>query len=376
MKVIQVYQTNPFINGQGGGVRYVKNLVSGLKISVDNILFLGIGDSKKTVGNINLQPITNKITGYIYFLCVLMCKLPFLNLSQYDVVHVHRLYFAIPFIILKPRLKIVCSLHGRTFTVFESNYGKLKLLKPLFVLIERFSIKHIDVLAPVSNDVITSFEVKYPGFTEENRNKMIIASPIVNKLDYQILNELKCKQDLGLDESKTYLSCLGRLSNVKDIKFLLNLVNNKKNYFTDNNIILIIFGDGESKNSLLKLVNKLNLASLVIFYGEISSENIDKALGCSKLLLISSKHESGPIVMKEALLCGIPVISNDVGEVRDYIVNEKNGLIVEKSFNNYIAAIKKLLSMNLSKKEVINNSQFQLNQCSVEFIVKKYIEIY
>ena len=31
MNIIQVYQTNPFEEGQGGGVRYVKNLLSGFK---------------------------------------------------------------------------------------------------------------------------------------------------------------------------------------------------------------------------------------------------------------------------------------------------------------------------------------------------------
>ena len=50
MKIIQVYQTNPFEEGQGGGVRYVKNLLTGLKSSCDSILFIGIGPKKKNKG--------------------------------------------------------------------------------------------------------------------------------------------------------------------------------------------------------------------------------------------------------------------------------------------------------------------------------------
>ena len=47
MNIIQVYQTNPFEEGQGGGVRYVKNLLSGLKASCDSILFIGDIESFK-----------------------------------------------------------------------------------------------------------------------------------------------------------------------------------------------------------------------------------------------------------------------------------------------------------------------------------------
>ena len=146
VKIIQVYQTNPFENGQGGGVRYVKNLLSGIKDNCSEILFIGVGAKHKKKDNIKLVPITKDVTGYIKFLFLLILKLPFIDLSKYDIVHVHRLYFAIPFILLKPKLKIVCSLHGRTFSVFESDNGnwKLKLVKPFFIMIEKFSKKHID----------------------------------------------------------------------------------------------------------------------------------------------------------------------------------------------------------------------------------------
>jgi hypothetical protein len=100
MNIIQVYQTNPFEEGQGGGVRYLKNLIFGINEKCEGILFFGIGEHHQKQNNIKLIPVTRKLTGYITFLVLLMIKLPFLNLTKYDVVHVHRLYFAIPFIIL------------------------------------------------------------------------------------------------------------------------------------------------------------------------------------------------------------------------------------------------------------------------------------
>jgi len=376
MKIIQVYQTDPFVEGQGGGVRYVKNLLTGIKKDCSEILFLGIGNDEKNRDNIHLKPITKGMTGYIRFLFMLMLKLPFMNLSKYDVVHVHRLYFAIPFILLKPKLKIICSRHGRTFSVFESNNGslKLKIIKPIFLMIEKFAIKHIDYLVPVSQDVIDSFELKYKGFSiKEN---MTIASPMVDAIDYSVLASKESKEYFKLDEKNIYLGFLGRLSDVKDIEFLIGLFNEQKDYFMKNNIILTIFGEGESRFKLEEIVKKLNLNNLVIFHGEVLPSDIDKVMATLKILLISSRHESGPIVMKEAMLCGIPVISNDIGEVKDYIINGKNGYIVNKDYNSYFNAIKNLLDNKLLKEEVIKNSTEQLKKCSVEYVSNKYIEIY
>jgi L-malate glycosyltransferase len=376
MKIIQVYQTNPFEEGQGGGVRYVKNLLNGIKYDCSDILFIGVGAKYTKRDNINLLPITKDVTGYIKFLLLLMLKLPFMDLSKYDIVHVHRLYFAIPFILLKPKLKIVCSLHGRTFSVFESNYStlKLKLIKPLFMLIEKFSIKHIDYLAPVSQDVINTFELKYKGFS--NKKNIEIASPMIDLVDYSVLDSNESKKFFNLDSSVLYLGFLGRLSDVKDVEFLIELFHKNKCYFIKNNIKLAIYGDGELRSKLEKKAVEKGLNNLVLFIGEVSPTDVDRVMSTLSILLISSKHESGPIVMKEAMLCGIPVIANDIGEVGGYVVNCKNGYIVNKDYDAYLDAIKSLINNPISKEDVVKNSAEQLKKCSIKYVTDKYKKLY
>ena len=116
--------------------------------------------------------------------------------------------------------------------------------------------------------------------------------------------------------------------------------------------------------------------NIIVFVGEVAPFDIDKVMGAIKILLISSKHESGPIVMKEAMMCGIPTISNEVGEVKDYIINGRNGYIVNKDYDSYFKAINSLLDSPLSKEEVINNSEEQLKKCSIEYVSNKYLKIY
>ena len=371
MKIIQVYQMNPFKESQGGGVRYVKNLLNGIKNDCLEILFFGIGESKNIERNIILEPITKEMTGYIKFLFILIIKLPFMNLSEYDIVHVHRLYFAIPFILLKPRLKIICSLHGRTFSVFESNNGslKLKIVKPLFMMIEKFAIKHIDYLVPVSQDVINNFKNKYVDFED---NKLQIIGSMLDISNFNIINSNFLQLKYG-NENK-YILFIGRLSDVKNIQFLISLW--KEKFQDKKNIKLIIAGDGECKDKLHNMVDNTCSVNKPIFLGEIKPENIPYLISSSSITILSSKHEASPTVVKESLSSGIAVITNQIGDVQDYIINGKNGYIVPKNYDSYFDAIKKLLENPLSKEEVLKNSAEQLKKCSVEYISSKYIEIY
>ena len=371
MKIIQVYQTNPFIEGQGGGVRYVKNLLSGIKKDCSEILFLGIGEDEINEDNILLKPITKEMTGYIKFLFTMMLKLPFINLSKYDVVHVHRLYFAIPFILLKPKLKIVCSLHGRTFSVFESNNGslKLKIIKPLFLMIEKFSIRNIDYLVPVSQDVVNNFKSKYLDF--ENNNMQIIGS-MLNLNKFEILDSNVLQSKFG--NKNKYVLFIGRLADVKDIEFLINLWSEKFEQLV--NIKLVITGDGESKDKLHILANNICKINKPIFIGEVEPSNIPMLISSSNMTILSSKHEASPTVIKESLSCGIPVVTNNIGDVEDYISINKNGFIVNKNYNSYFYAIKSLLDNKLQKKNIMEYSSANLKKCSIEYISSEYLKIY
>jgi glycosyltransferase involved in cell wall biosynthesis len=202
LKIIQVYQTNPFENSQGGGVRYVRNLLFGIKNYCSEILFLGIGKREQQKNNIKLIPITSQMTNYIKFLSKLFFKLPFINTKNYQIVHVHRAYFAIPFILLKPNLKIVCTLHGRTFSVFESNFGtkKLKIVKPLFMMIEKFALKHIDFIVPVSEDVFNHFYEKYPKLIEKKKENIKILGSMMDFSNFKILKSDFLQKRFGKDK--------------------------------------------------------------------------------------------------------------------------------------------------------------------------------
>lgn len=371
MKIIQVYQTNPFEDGQGGGVRYVKNLLSGLYKNCEEILFFGIGDNAKKINNIKLFPVTSKLTGYINFLLILMIKLPFLNLKKYDIVHVHRLYFAIPFIIFKPRLKIVCSLHGRTFSVFESKYGRTtkNIVIGFFKMIEKYCIRNIDALVPVSQDVINSFNEKYSNF--ENYNISLLGS-MFDFSKFKIMKSNYLQDSIG--HGFKFILFIGRLSDVKNIDFLIELWSEK--FQSRNDLKLIIAGDGEEAKKLLDYSNRLCQINQPIFLGEIKPNIIPELISSAQVCVLCSKHEASPTIVKESLSLGIPIITNEVGDVNNFIVNGKNGYVIEKKYEDYSNAINYFISKKFKKETVFKFSKEKLKRCSVSYICDGFVSIY
>ena len=81
LRVIKVYQTNPFEPGQGGGVRYVRNLVDELKQHCEEILFFGVAPGRMQQGNVTLIPVTRSLGGYVIFLARLSLKILFMDLN-------------------------------------------------------------------------------------------------------------------------------------------------------------------------------------------------------------------------------------------------------------------------------------------------------
>ena len=90
---------------------------------------------------------------------------------------------------------------------------------------------------------------------------------------------------------------------------------------------LCIVGDGSERQGLENLVNELGLSDAVEFLGQISEKTkVRDALWSSKVFILSSDYEGLPLSAIEAMACGLPVISTDVGGMSDIV--RGNGALV------------------------------------------------
>ena len=104
-----------------------------------------------------------------------------------------------------------------------------------------------------------------------------------------------------------------------------------------------------------------------------SRQEVNMLMNAASCLLMTSHREGSPQVIKEAMACGTPIVSVDVGDVKDVISGTDGCFIAERSPKDIAEKIK----MALAFKGKTNGRQRIIEMgLSNELIAQKLIEIY
>ena len=120
--------------------------------------------------------------------------------------------------------------------------------------------------------------------------------------------------------------------------------------------------------ALLKSRFELDLIALC----NIPHQKVPVYMNACDALLLTSKHEGSPVVIKEALACNLPVVSVDVGDVKEFISLVPGCRLCEDDSPETIAA---------ELTQVLNNSKRVEGRRAVEHLsweitTKKIIGVY
>jgi glycosyltransferase involved in cell wall biosynthesis len=106
---------------------------------------------------------------------------------------------------------------------------------------------------------------------------------------------------------------------------------------------LNIYGDGSQREYLQEMVAVLSLKDIVQFYG--LQPDVLEHCAAADILVMSSRSETGPLVVLEAMSRGMPIVATDVGDVTEMLPDHRYGRIVPANSIIVLAdAIESLLS--------------------------------
>ncbi len=97
----------------------------------------------------------------------------------------------------------------------------------------------------------------------------------------------------------------------------------------------VIVGDGELRESLEQLAQRLNIAHCCIFCG--FRNDPERVYAAFDLTVLTSGNEGLPVTVIESLASGKAVVATEVGGVPELIEEGKNGYIVEKENPDSVA---------------------------------------
>jgi len=121
----------------------------------------------------------------------------------------------------------------------------------------------------------------------------------------------------------------------------------------DENIKLLIVGEGSLANDLKSLTDSLDLKNEVYFTGFVEHKNIVDYHNMIDIFVNVSIYESFGVSVLEAMACETPVIVSDIGGLPDIINDGKTGYIVPQGNIQKISdAMDTLLSDKVLRKEI------------------------
>tara|TARA_R110002050_G_scaffold81892_3_gene175352 strand:- start:7521 stop:8597 length:1077 start_codon:yes stop_codon:yes gene_type:complete len=170
-----------------------------------------------------------------------------------------------------------------------------------------------------------------------------------------------------------YIIAVGRLTNVKQFDILIKSYSKSK--LCENNIGLVILGDGIEKKSLEGLIYKLNLKNHIKLMP--FKNNPYSLIKNAKALVLTSKDEGFPMVLLEALTLNTPVIAfNCKSGPKEIIYHNKNGLLVDDQNEQQLTlSLNKLILDESFYCEIKKNTRYKLEKFSEDKIIQEWINL-
>ena len=183
------------------------------------------------------------------------------------------------------------------------------------------------------------------------------------------------RNKINIKSDETLYGTVARFHPIKDHITLIKSIFRLKNAGYKFKYLLI----GESINNKNKLLNELikkyGLEEIIILIEK--EENISLVMNAIDLHVLSSKSEALPMVILEAMGCGTPCISTNVGDVKNLIL-DKN-LVVETSNQlelfNAMRIFSDLDQKNKKKLSISVEKHIKENY-SLENMTAKYLNLY
>jgi len=205
----------------------------------------------------------------------------------------------------------VHTFHGH---VFHGYFSARK--SRLFVWIERFLAMlchRVIVISPRQFDDIVG---KYKVVSEKKARIVRLGF----QLDHLMGGEKGVfRKSIGVGAQTTLVGIVARLVPIKNHVLLLEAIGHwtrRSHGMTPEDVRFLIIGDGESRPDLEAKVAELDIADWVVFAGWRS--DLPEIYADLNLNVLVSKNEGTPVTLIEGLACGVPILTTDVGGIRDF----------------------------------------------------------
>ena len=165
---------------------------------------------------------------------------------------------------------------------------------------------------------------------------------VYNGIELADTIKIDLHKKFNIADEKFIICSVGRLVEAKGFDLLIESMQ-----YMDQDIALLLIGDGPDRDKLEKLSQKLNVDDKMIFLGNVENELTKSIIYSSNLLVISSRREGFSYVFAESLLLDTPIVSTDVADIKKFITSKHISPFDSKLFAKYVNDFKRDYDQNI-----------------------------
>jgi len=266
-----------------------------------------------------------------------------LDSQKFDIIHTHggtagfwgRLVAAS----LKKRPVIVHTYHGLHYLNISQVAAKAiaqKFKRAIFQKIDRFLLNYTDqIICVCSSDYEKAIAAKV---ATPSKTSVVYNGIEIDQFS-KPLDRANARKIFDIAPTEFVFGNVGRLHEQKGHKYLLEAFAK-----VSDRARLLIIGDGDLREELVALAEKLQISDRVLFLG--TRTDITEFLSAIDVFVLPSLWEGQPIALLEALAIGKPCIASSVDGIPEIIKNGVNGYLVNPTDINELTRIMNLAIAN------------------------------
>lgn len=197
--------------------------------------------------------------------------------------------------------------------------------------------------------------------------KKSIISFFGEEVKIKLLTNLRKRNEVSQrkkNNSKTTLAYVCRVSKIKNIEFLIDLLSN----LDTDEIECFIIGNIEDQDyyrTLRKKIEKGNLQNIITFTDAVTPEEISLFLDSSDIFISTSKSENYGHSIVEAIEHEIPVI---IGKDTPWSHKDIFGVfsVLTWELEDWVKTLRKVINLNSEEREKVNIELRTMNQTNLE----------
>jgi glycosyltransferase involved in cell wall biosynthesis len=144
---------------------------------------------------------------------------------------------------------------------------------------------------------------------------------------FQTANKDESRKKLGLPDKRKIVLSVRRLVYKNGLGTLIESVPYVAKEFPD--VLFVLAGKGPSRQLIEDHINELGIAKNVMLTGFVPDDLLPVYYNASDYFVLPSASGEGlPLVLFEAMACGIPVVATTVGGTPEIVEQKKNGVLV------------------------------------------------